>query len=98
MTKDEFIQVLEKHAELRNSHTLDFDLAGEKFNDVANELEQLGLFSVSGSFSDKDLLNGYCAGVLETLTNKEPTFLGYDHLNKIKKEAKEWKERYTDDR
>jgi hypothetical protein len=62
------------------------------------ERELLDLFSVSGSFSDKDLLNGYCAGVLETLTNKEATFLGYDHLNKIKKEAEEWKERYTNDR
>ena len=60
--------------------------------------ELLNLHSVSGSFSDKDLLNGYCAGALETLTNKEDTFLGYDHLNKIKKEAEEWKERYTNDR
>lgn len=64
--------------------------------ETANEL--LNLFSVSGSFFDKDLLNGYCAGALETLTNKEATFLGYDHLNKIKKEAEEWKERYTNDR
>ena len=60
--------------------------------------ELLILFGVSGSFSDKDLLNGYCAGALETLTNKEATFLGYNHLNKIKKESEEWKERYTNDR
>jgi len=39
----------------------------------------------------------FVAGALETLTNKENTFLGYDHLNKIKKEAEEWKERYTND-
>ena len=58
----------------------------------------LNLHSVSGAFSDKDLLNGYCAGALEPQTNKETTFLGYDHLNKIKKEAEEWKERYTNDR
>ena len=69
--------------------------------DVINRMFQgqsLPIDSVIGSFSDKDLLNGYCAGALETLTNKEATFLGYDHLNKIKKEAEEWKERYTNDR
>tara|TARA_R100001530_G_scaffold96802_1_gene67239 strand:- start:792 stop:1046 length:255 start_codon:yes stop_codon:yes gene_type:complete len=60
--------------------------------------ELLNLHSVSGSFHDKDLLNAYCAGALGTLTNKKDTFLGYDHLNKIKKEAEEWKERYTNDR
>ena len=46
MTKKEFIEVLDKYTELRNSHTLDRDLAGEKFDDVANELEKLGLFDV----------------------------------------------------
>ena len=62
------------------------------------QVKNYSIPDVSGSFSDKDLLNGYCAGALETLTNKEATFLGYDHLNKIKKEAEEWKERYTNDR
>ena len=64
--------------------------------ETANKL--LNLYNGSGSFSDKDLLNGYCAGALETLINKETTFLGYDHLIKIKTEAEEWKERYSNDR
>ena len=55
MTKKEFIEVLDKYTELRNSHTLDRDLAGEKFADVANELEKLGLFDVSES------IEGYIA-------------------------------------
>lgn len=67
-----------------------------EYQNARNELSNLHSFS--GSFCDKDLLNAYCAGALETLTNKEATFLGYDHLNKIKKEAEEWKKRYTNDR
>jgi hypothetical protein len=85
--------------ELANKHD---HLRKEKCTKEIDELKQvvnlLSIQNVSGSFSDKDLLNGYCAGALETLTNKEDTFLGYDHLNKIKKEAEEWKERYTNDR
>ena len=78
------------------SENVDFLIRMRKIID--KQETELNLHSVSGSFSDKDMLNGYCAGALETLTNKEATFLGYDHLNKIKKEAEEWKERYTNDR